>query len=142
MPIRLKAADKFQWTETDNGQPIGHVAQFGAAFYVMVCPICSCLHELPGLTFTRRGQKRTVRPRCLLKEYATSGKTQPWHETYQRWTAKHPGAKDHIEVRAVFIGKASQLTAPYTGVLLSAPVAPRVVKKRKPTNYTNRKAAA
>lgn len=121
MPIRLKAAAKFQWAELD-GLPVAHVATFGGIAYVLVCPLCSCCHELPGQTFTRKGQQRTVEPRCLLREFATSSKAAPWHKLYSDWTAKHPVAKEHTEVCAVFIGKAADLPAAYAGYLPSAPV--------------------
>ena len=118
MHVRLKAATKFEWLADDTtGLPLAAVATFGGVPYVLICPLCGCIHELRGQPFDQIGQEATVKPRCLLREFAgqprSIGQRTPWQTIYEGWLSKHPKAAGHSAIRAVFVGAGADLRGGY-----------------------------
>jgi hypothetical protein len=104
MPFRLKDHAKFRWQTDIDVVPLAPAVSIGAAFYVTCCPLCGCCHELIGQTFTTIGQQAVLKPRCLLREFASQGRATAWKLTYEAWTAQHPDAVQTDEIRCIYLG--------------------------------------
>ncbi len=90
MPFAIPTArDKFKWQldgESPGGLPLANIIQLGNAAWIEVCPICSCIHELPASA--QPGDM--FKPVCLLKTLHPS--------VYQNWLKRFPDARNYTRV--------------------------------------------
>lgn len=112
MPFRLRDSAKFKWHTGPDDKPLAPVVRIGMTFYISVCPICSCLHELTGQRFEATGEQIVTRPRCLLVEFATTGGlgSSAWRAVYENWLKAHPQAASVSDVQAVYLGSVATVS--------------------------------
>ncbi len=91
MPFKIPAEQSaFKFTLNATGQPIGECGLWGGIPYMLVCPCCGMLHELPrNIT-----PGAIVEPKCIIKT------THP--KTYAGWLKRFPEATQHRHVVAIF----------------------------------------
>lgn len=112
---------RYSWQLADD-LPVCDVILLGGVPYTAACCLCGCMHELRG----KVGNGAIVAPRCLLREYASQGRslgqTAAWHTMYSDWLARFPEAAAHTVIRV-------KLTS--INELMARPAVKLVAKKRK-----------
>lgn len=87
----------FRWVERD-GLPVATITELNARGWLLVCPLCGCMHET-------RAQQLTgpYKPDCLLRTLAAMPAPRGniganWRRVLQDWYAIHPQAAQHDTV--------------------------------------------
>jgi hypothetical protein len=96
MPVRCLAYQQSHaWELNDDGLPYADTVLLGDVAWVVACPMCGAMHELP------RGARENaiVSPRCLLREFATGayirGSHAGWKTIYADWLSRWSEAANH-----------------------------------------------
>lgn len=87
MPFKVPdAQQRFRFTLSPAELPVGKVERWGNGLWLIVCPLCGCLHDV-----TRLGDRATeYEPACIVRQ------THP--QVYRRWLVLHPLAADYTRV--------------------------------------------